>query len=68
MSNGARVMSAPAATAVATASRRIGRLTQLRHPAAVLARDTAMAPAGRVGPNLVLRQMDPVLSWRPPVG
>lgn len=52
--------------AVATASRRVGRMVQLSHPAAVCARNTAMTLAGRLGPNLVLRQMDPVLTWKPP--
>lgn len=55
----------PRTTAVAAASRRIGRLTQLGGVAARL-RDTGMALAGRLGPDLVLRQMDPVLTWRPP--
>lgn len=58
----------PRTSAVAAASRRIGRLTTLSNPAAVLVRDSAMALAGRLGPNLVLRQMDPVLGWRPPAG
>ena len=56
----------PRTTAVAAASRRIGRLTQVANPVAVWLRDSAMRLAGRWGPNLVLRQMDPVLSWRPP--
>jgi 2-polyprenyl-6-methoxyphenol hydroxylase-like FAD-dependent oxidoreductase len=56
----------PRTTEVAAASRRIGRLTQISNPVAVWARDTAMRLAGRLGPNLVLRQMDPILSWRPP--
>jgi 2-polyprenyl-6-methoxyphenol hydroxylase-like FAD-dependent oxidoreductase len=56
----------PRTTAVAAASRRINRMTRLTHPAAVWARDAAMALAGRLGPDLVLRQMDSVLSWRPP--
>jgi 2-polyprenyl-6-methoxyphenol hydroxylase-like FAD-dependent oxidoreductase len=58
----------PRTTAVAAASRRIGRLTRLSNPAAVLLRDAAMQLAGRLGPNLVLKQMDPVLGWRPPAG
>ena len=58
----------PRTTAVAAASRRIGRLTTLSGAAAVWARDNAMRLAGRIGPNLVLRQMDPVLGWRPPTG
>jgi 2-polyprenyl-6-methoxyphenol hydroxylase-like FAD-dependent oxidoreductase len=56
----------PRTTEVAAASRRIGRLTQISNPVAVWARDAAMRLAGRLGPNLVLRQMDPILSWRPP--
>jgi 2-polyprenyl-6-methoxyphenol hydroxylase-like FAD-dependent oxidoreductase len=56
----------PRTTAVAAASRRIGRLTRLSNPAAVFLRDTAMQLAGRLGPNLVIKQMDPVLGWRPP--
>jgi 2-polyprenyl-6-methoxyphenol hydroxylase-like FAD-dependent oxidoreductase len=56
----------PRTAAVAATSRRIGRLTQISNPVAVWARDTAMRLAGRLGPNLVLRQMDPILSWRPP--
>jgi 2-polyprenyl-6-methoxyphenol hydroxylase-like FAD-dependent oxidoreductase len=56
----------PRTTAVAAASHRISRLTRLRNPAAVFLRDAAMQAAGRLGPNLVLKQMDPVLGWRPP--
>jgi 2-polyprenyl-6-methoxyphenol hydroxylase-like FAD-dependent oxidoreductase len=56
----------PRTTAVAAASRRIARLAAISHPAATRVRDTAMRVAGRLGPNLVLRQMDPVLGWRPP--
>ncbi|XVU23327.1 FAD-dependent oxidoreductase [Actinoplanes sp. CA-054009] len=56
---------APRTAAVASASRRIGRLAALRGPAATL-RNAGMGIAGRLGPNLVLRQMDPVFSWRPP--
>jgi 2-polyprenyl-6-methoxyphenol hydroxylase-like FAD-dependent oxidoreductase len=56
----------PRTTAVAAASRRISRMTQLTNPAAVWARDTGMTLAGRLGPDLVLRQMDPVLGWHPP--
>jgi 2-polyprenyl-6-methoxyphenol hydroxylase-like FAD-dependent oxidoreductase len=56
----------PRTAAVAAASRRIGRLTMVSNPAAVLLRDAALQLAGRLGPNLVLKQMDPVLGWRPP--
>jgi 2-polyprenyl-6-methoxyphenol hydroxylase-like FAD-dependent oxidoreductase len=56
----------PRTTQVAAASRRISRMTQLTSPAAVWARDAGMTLAGRLGPDLVLRQMDPVLGWHPP--
>lgn len=56
---------APRAAAVAAASRRIARLAALRGPAASV-RDVAMTLAGRLGPDLVLRQTDPVFAWRPP--
>ncbi|XVV10534.1 FAD-dependent monooxygenase [Actinoplanes sp. CA-131856] len=56
---------APRTATVAAASRRIGRLAALRGPAATL-RNAGMGIAGRLGPNLVLRQMDPIFSWRPP--
>ncbi|GAA0512042.1 monooxygenase [Paractinoplanes deccanensis] len=55
----------PRTATIAAASRRIGRMAALRGPAAAL-RNAGMALAGRLGPNLVLRQMDPVFSWRPP--
>jgi 2-polyprenyl-6-methoxyphenol hydroxylase-like FAD-dependent oxidoreductase len=57
---------APRTAQVSAASRRISRMTQLTAPAAVWARDTGMTLAGRLGPDLVLRQMDPVLGWHPP--
>ena len=57
---------APRTRTVVAASRRINRMTRLRNPAAVWARDTGMALGGRLGPDLVLRQMDPILGWRPP--
>jgi 2-polyprenyl-6-methoxyphenol hydroxylase-like FAD-dependent oxidoreductase len=56
----------PRTAAVAASSRRITRLTQLTNPVAVRLRDTAMQLAGHLGPNLVLRQMDPILGWHPP--
>ncbi|HYN92918.1 MAG TPA: FAD-dependent monooxygenase [Pilimelia sp.] len=55
-------------TAIAGQSRRIGRLTQLANPVGVGLRDAGMWLAGRLGPNLVIRQVEPVLSWRPPAG
>ncbi len=56
----------PRTTAVAVASRRIGRLANVRNPVLTALRNTAMSLAGRLGPNLVLRQTDPVLNWKPP--
>ncbi|BBH63671.1 monooxygenase [Actinoplanes sp. OR16] len=56
----------PRVTMVARESRRIGRLAGLDNPVTEWARNTAMSLAGRFGPDLVLRQMDPVLTWRPP--
>ncbi|WP_284044437.1 FAD-dependent monooxygenase [Actinoplanes sp. M2I2] len=55
----------PRTSAVAAASRRIAHLAGLHGPAAAL-RNAGMALAGKLGPSLVLRQMDPVLTWRPP--
>lgn len=56
----------PRTTSVAAASRRVARLAGLAHPAVAGLRDTAMALAGRLGPNLLLRQTDPIFTWRPP--
>nr|WP_296067827.1 FAD-dependent monooxygenase [uncultured Actinoplanes sp.] len=57
----------PRTTAVVSASRRIARVANVTNPAAVRVRDAAMSLAGRLGPNLILRQTDPVLGWQPPV-
>jgi 2-polyprenyl-6-methoxyphenol hydroxylase-like FAD-dependent oxidoreductase len=51
---------------VAARSRRIADLTRIVNPAAVALRDGGMWLAGRLGPNLVMRQMDDVMTWRPP--
>lgn len=56
----------PRTTEVARASRRVGRVAGLNHPLAERLRNAAMSLAGRLGPDVVLRQMDPVLGWRPP--
>ncbi|MET0419448.1 MAG: FAD-dependent monooxygenase, partial [Actinoplanes sp.] len=56
----------PRTTSVAVASRRIGRVANVRNPLLAAVRNTAMTLAGRLGPNLVLRQADPVLTWTPP--
>jgi 2-polyprenyl-6-methoxyphenol hydroxylase-like FAD-dependent oxidoreductase len=51
---------------VAARSRRITGLTRVANPAGVALRDGGMWLAGRLGPNLVMRQMDDVMSWRAP--
>jgi 2-polyprenyl-6-methoxyphenol hydroxylase-like FAD-dependent oxidoreductase len=56
----------PRTTAVAAASRRIAELAGVRNPVLAALRNTAMTLAGRLGPNLVLRQTDPILGWTPP--
>jgi 2-polyprenyl-6-methoxyphenol hydroxylase-like FAD-dependent oxidoreductase len=56
----------PRTTVIAAASRRVARLANLANPAVAGLRDTAMAVAGKLGPNLLLRQTDPIFSWRPP--
>ncbi|AEV87459.1 monooxygenase [Actinoplanes sp. SE50] len=56
----------PRTTGVARASRRIARMAGLANPVAAWLRNTGMTLAGRLGPDLILRQMDPVLTWRPP--
>lgn len=53
-------------TKVVRRSMSMCRLTRLRNPAAVWLRDTAMSLADRLGPDLVLRSMDDLLSWEPP--
>ncbi|PZG20716.1 FAD-dependent monooxygenase [Nonomuraea aridisoli] len=42
------------------------RFSKLRNPLAVWLRDTGIATAARVRPDLMLRSMDEVLRWRPP--
>jgi 2-polyprenyl-6-methoxyphenol hydroxylase-like FAD-dependent oxidoreductase len=56
----------PRTTAVAAASRRVARLANLANPAVAGLRDAAMVVAGKLGPNMLLRQTDPIFSWRPP--
>ncbi|MER6947224.1 FAD-dependent monooxygenase [Nonomuraea sp. NPDC000554] len=45
----------------------ICRATKIRNPVAVRLRDFGMAMAGRLSSDLMLRSMDEILSWRPPV-
>ena len=54
-------------TAVARASSRVARMSGLDNPLVERLRNTAMSLVGRLGPDLVMRQMDPILGWRPPV-
>jgi 2-polyprenyl-6-methoxyphenol hydroxylase-like FAD-dependent oxidoreductase len=42
-------------------------LTKVRNPVAVRLRDLAMSAGARLSPDLMLRSMDEVLGWRPPV-
>jgi 2-polyprenyl-6-methoxyphenol hydroxylase-like FAD-dependent oxidoreductase len=44
----------------------ICRMTKVRNPLAVAARDAAMTLASRLTPDLMLRSMDGILRWRPP--
>ena len=53
-------------SAVAQASLRVSRIAGLDQPVAEWVRNTGMGLVGRLGPDLVLRQMDPVMRWRPP--
>ncbi|MFD1935820.1 FAD-dependent monooxygenase [Nonomuraea mangrovi] len=50
---------------VVARSMRICRMTKIRNPLAVRLRDTGMALAGRLSPDLMLRSMDEVLGWTP---
>ncbi|MDI6101474.1 FAD-dependent monooxygenase [Actinoplanes sp. NEAU-A12] len=56
----------PRTTEVARASRRVGRVSGLNNPLAERLRNAAMSVVGKLGPDMVMRQMDPVLGWRPP--
>lgn len=47
-------------------SMNVCRMTKLRSPLAVALRDTAMSVATRFMPDLMLRQADGILRWRPP--
>ncbi|MFG3442619.1 FAD-dependent monooxygenase [Nonomuraea sp. NPDC047897] len=52
--------------AITRSAMSICRATQLRNPVAVRLRDTGMALASRLRPDLMLRSMNEVLGWRPP--
>lgn len=46
---------------------RICRMTKVKNPLAVRLRDATMRLASRLSPNLMLKSMDEVLGWHPPV-
>ncbi len=56
----------PRTTMVARASYRATRLTGTTSRAAAALRDAGIWLAGRLGPGLMLRQLDPVAGWAPP--
>lgn len=51
---------------IARRSARAARMQQLRSPAAVALRDSAIGLAGRLGSGFLLRQMASVADWNPP--
>lgn len=56
----------PRTTAIARRSLGISRLTATRNPVLVNLRDAALWTAGKLGPNVVLRQADLAFNWYPP--
>jgi 2-polyprenyl-6-methoxyphenol hydroxylase-like FAD-dependent oxidoreductase len=58
----------PRTAAIVRRSMTICRLVRRTNPVAVAARDSLIALAGKLGPNLTYRQMDPIFNWRAPVG
>jgi 2-polyprenyl-6-methoxyphenol hydroxylase-like FAD-dependent oxidoreductase len=57
----------PRTRMVANGSYRATRLSGMTSPAAIALRNTGIRLAGRLAPSLMLRQMDPLASWTPPV-
>lgn len=53
-------------TKIVQRSMAICRATKISNPLAVRLRDAGMALAGRLSSDLMLRQMDELLGWRPP--
>jgi 2-polyprenyl-6-methoxyphenol hydroxylase-like FAD-dependent oxidoreductase len=51
---------------VADGSYRATRLSGMTSRPAIALRNTGIRLAGRLGPGLMLRQMDPIASWKPP--
>ncbi|WP_051836057.1 FAD-dependent monooxygenase [Streptomyces sp. NRRL WC-3742] len=56
----------PRTTGIVAGSHRIGALVALRSPAAVLARDTALALAGLLPARFLLNRSAPTYDWQPP--
>ncbi|MFG2846667.1 FAD-dependent monooxygenase [Kitasatospora sp. NPDC048296] len=56
----------PRATAVVTASRRIGTLVALRAPTTTLLRDTALTLVGLLPTRALLSRSATIYNWRPP--
>jgi 2-polyprenyl-6-methoxyphenol hydroxylase-like FAD-dependent oxidoreductase len=52
---------------VANGSYRATRLSGMTSPAGVALRNTGIRLASRIAPALMLRQMDPIASWIPPL-
>ncbi len=57
----------PRTRMVANGSYRATRLSGMTSPAAIAFRNTGIRLAGRLAPSLMLRQMDPLASWTPPL-
>ena len=52
---------------VADGSYRATRLSGMTSRPAIVLRNTAIRVAGRLAPGLMIRQMDPIAAWKPPV-
>jgi 2-polyprenyl-6-methoxyphenol hydroxylase-like FAD-dependent oxidoreductase len=57
----------PRTRMVANGSYRATRLSGMTSPAAIALRNTGIRLVGRLAPSLMLRQMDPLASWTPPL-
>jgi 2-polyprenyl-6-methoxyphenol hydroxylase-like FAD-dependent oxidoreductase len=57
----------PRTRMVANGSYRATRLSGMTSPAAIAVRNTGIRLAGRLAPGLMLRQLDPLASWTPPL-
>ena len=53
-------------TTINRRSRRIARMTQISGPVATWLRDNAVWLVGLFGPGTLIRQMEPIIGWRPP--